>query len=243
MPRRWGTTALDAAVEQRGTAALACGMPQVADRFVRRLELEVSLPYLLYLPDDHARRNDWPLVVFLHGSGERGDDPELVRKHGLARLLHEGLALPAVVVSPQCPENHGWVQHHPALMALIDDVVTRYRVDPDRIVLTGLSMGGAGVCALAAEHPERFAALAPVCGPEMWFEVTSEFARLPMWVFHGDADDVVPVSESLELVERVRALGGNPRLTVYEGVGHNSWDRAYGDSELQTWLVEQRRPA
>ena len=111
--------------EALSSRALAYGMPQTAGRFVRHLQLEVSLPFLLYLPDDHARRDDWPLVVFLHGSGERGDDPDLVRKHGLARLLHEGLSLPAVVLSPQCPENHTWAQHHPALMALIDDVVER----------------------------------------------------------------------------------------------------------------------
>ena len=217
-------------------------MPQTAGRFVRHLQLEVSLPFLLYLPDDHARRDDWPLVVFLHGSGERGDDPDLVRKHGLARLLHEGLSLPAVVLSPQCPENHTWAQHHPALMALIDDVVERYRVDPDRIVLTGLSMGGAGVCSLAAAYPERFAALAPVCGPGTSFMVTPAVARLPMWVFHGDADTVVPVEDSLALVEKVRELGGEPRLTIHQGVGHNSWDRAYGDRELREWLVGQRRP-
>lgn len=216
-------------------------MSQAPHRFVRRLQLDVSLPYLLYLPDDHADRSDWPLVVFLHGSGERGDDPELLRKHGLPRVLHDGIALPAVVLSPQCPENHIWPQHHPALMALVDDVVTRYRVDPDRVVLTGLSMGGAGVASLAAEHPERFAALAPVCGPGTAFMVTPDVARLPMWVFHGDADDVVPVDDSLALVEKVRALGGYPRLTVYAGVGHDAWDRAYGDPELQAWLVGQRR--
>lgn len=216
-------------------------MPQNPERFDRRLDLDVSLPYLLYLPDGHAERDDWPLVVFLHGAGERGNDVTLVRKHGLPRLLHEGLAYPAVVVSPQCPEGEVWVQHQPALLALVDDVVARHRVATDRIVLTGLSMGGAGVCYLAASSPERFAAVAPVCGPGTAFAVTPAMARLPLWAFHGDADDVVPVQDSRDLVARVRALGGDARLTVFQGVGHDSWDRAYADPEFRTWLITQRR--
>ncbi len=216
-------------------------MPQTEHRFNTTLELPVSLPYLLHLPDGHEQRSDWPLVVFLHGSGERGDDLGLLRGQGLPRSLDEGLSLPAVVLSPQCPKEHVWPQHFPAIMALIDRTIAEQGVDPDRVVLTGLSLGGAGSCHLAATYPDRFAALAPICGPWTWFYVTPASALLPLWAFHGDADPVVAVEDSRRLVAAVRELNGRARLTEYPGVGHDAWSQAYADPELQAWLVSQQR--
>lgn len=215
-------------------------MNQTANEFTTTIEHRASLNYLLYLPDDHERRKDWPLIVFLHGSGERGNDVSLVRDQGLPRLLDEGLKLPAIVVSPQCPSGQLWTRQLPAVKALIDELVSRFGVDTSRIVATGLSLGGAGACELVSFYPETFAALAPICGPWTRLFVTAETAKIDTWVFHGDADTVVPIEESQMLVDEIRALGGSPRFTVYPGVGHNSWDPAYADEELLAWLVLNR---
>lgn len=216
-------------------------MDTTVRRFTTTLEVGVDLPYLLHRPRDHETREDWPLVLFLHGSGERGDDLSLVAREGLPQRLADGLELPAVVVSPQCPADQVWAQHFPALMALLERTIAEERVDPDRVVVTGLSLGGASVCHLATMHPERFAALAPICGPWSWYYVTPAMAQLPMWAFHGDADPVVSVDDSRRLVARVRELGGDARLSEYAGVGHGAWRPAYDDEAVLTWLVSQRR--
>ena len=217
-------------------------MPQDALRHTATLTVEVDLPYLLHVPDGEAPTDGWPLVLFLHGAGERGDDTERVRLQGLPKRLDEGLALSALVLAPQCPEGDVWSQHFPALLHLLDAVVARHGADAARVVATGLSLGGLGTSHLVAAHPDRFAALAPICGPSTAFVANPALARLPLWVFHGSADDVVPVTESRRFVARVRELGGDPRFTEYPGVGHDSWTAAYGDPELIDWLVAHRRP-
>ena len=216
-------------------------MPQTAHHHTASLTLDVDLPYLLHVPDGDPPEDGWPLVLFLHGAGERGRDADAVRRQGLPKRIEEGLVFPALVISPQCPAGNDWSQHFPALLHLLDAVASRYRADPERVVATGLSLGGLGVCHLVAAHPERFAALAPICGPSTSFYANAAMARLPMWVFHGSADDVVPVAASHELVARVRELGGAPRYTVYPGVGHDSWTPAYADPEVLAWLLAQRR--
>ncbi len=216
-------------------------MTHTEHQFSTRLELNVSLRYLLHLPKGHAESDGWPLVLFLHGSGERGDDVSMVRRHGLPRLLEEGLELPAVVVSPQCPADQLWTPQVPALRALVDKVAAEHRVDRSRVAVTGLSLGGAGAYELVARYPDAFAAVAPICGPWTWMFVTEASARVPTWVFHGDADRVVHLEHSERLVAAIRERGGEPRFTVYQGVGHDSWDRAYSDPEVLAWLLEQRR--
>ena len=216
-------------------------MAQTDHVFTTEMVTRVDLPYLLHLPENVEARRDWPLIVFLHGSGERGADLSLVRREGLPQRLDEGLELPAVVLSPQCPDGQVWAQQYPAVMALIDAVTERVGIDPDRVVLTGLSLGGAGIVHLAATHPERFAALAPICGPWTFYYVTPEVARLPLWAFHGEDDPVVSVDDSRKLVARVRELGGEARLTTYPGVGHGAWRPAYADEALLEWLLRQRR--
>lgn len=216
-------------------------MAQSRRHFAAKVELDVALDYLLYLPEQHQQRDPWPLIVFLHGSGERGSDLSLVAKHGLPKLLAAGSSLPAVVLSPQCPAGQLWTPQLPALKALIERCIEEHGVDPARVTVTGLSLGGAGAYELVSAHPDMFAGVAPICGPWTSLFVTRASARLPTWVFHGDADEVVPVKESHQLVESIRAHGGDPLLTIYPGVGHDSWDRAYADTELRDWLVSQRR--
>jgi predicted peptidase len=216
-------------------------MPQLALAFETALVTPVALRYLLYLPDDHASRSDWPLLLFLHGAGERGDDLDLVRRHGPPRLLEEGAAWPFVVVSPQCPAGESWWEHLRTLAALIDDVAARYGVDEDRVVLTGLSLGGMGACRLAAAEAHRFAALTPVCGTAAWSLEPERLRHLPVWAFHGEDDEVVPPDESRELVAALQALGGDARLTLYPGVGHAAWEPAYATPELMEWWLAARR--
>lgn len=216
-------------------------MPQTPAGFETTLSTPVALRYLLYLPDDHATRRDWPLLLFLHGAGERGDDLDRVRRHGPPRLLGEGAAWPLVVVSPQCPAGETWWEHLRTLAALIDDVVARHGIDEDRVLLTGLSLGGMGACRLAAAEAQRFAALAPVCGTAPWSLAPERLRHLPVWAFHGEEDEVVLPDESRELVAALRALGGDARLTLYPGVGHAAWEPAYADPELLDWWLAARR--
>jgi len=215
-------------------------MAITASRWQTTLSIPVDMPYLLYLPDGVEARSDWPLVLFLHGSAERGDDAELLRRQGLPKVLEEGAGLPAVVLAPQCPPGQVWAQQHPALSALLDRLLPTLPVDARKVTLTGLSLGGAGVVHYAASEPGRFRALAPICGPWTWYYMTPTIAALPLWIVHGEADELVSVDDSKRLAQVTRALGGRPRLTLYPEVGHNSWERAYADPAFLEWLVDPR---
>jgi predicted peptidase len=208
------------------------------------------LRYLLFLPaqydpapHDSARdveeATGWPLMVFLHGSGERGDDLKQVKKYGPPMIVEGTPDFPFVVVSPQCPAGRHWEPER--LMALVDDIVASYRIDRRRIVLTGASLGAFGMWQTASAHPGRFAALVPVCG---WGDPAwaARLRDVPVWMFHGEEDCVVPISGSLEMLDAVLAAGGDARLTSYPGVGHDAWTQAYATPELYAWLLERRTP-
>ncbi len=213
-----------------------------------RIELTVTttyaLDYLISVPEDYDPQGDpLPLVLFLHGAGERGDDLNLVKKHGPPKMIEEGRAFPAIVVSPQCPTDSWWDDQVPALIALLDKIEGQYHIDRDREYLTGLSMGGYGTFALGAAQPNRFAALVPICGGGSRF-VVHQLTHMPMWVFHGEADHVVPPEESLRLVQMLRAQGNRQvRLTTYPGVDHDSWTQTYANPEMWDWMFAQRRSA
>jgi len=197
-----------------------------------------SIKYLLYLPDDDENsENHWPLILFLHGAGERGDDLSRVKSHGPPRLVNEGRSLPFIIVSPQCPENQRWEPEK--LKLLLDQIITNYRVDQSRIYLTGLSMGGFGTWAMAAEYPNQFAAIAPVCGggnPA----AAKKLSHIPAWVFHGAKDDLVPIKKSEEMVNALKREDGNVRFTVYPEAGHDSWTETYNNQELYIWMLKHR---
>ena len=200
--------------------------------------VQVRLGYLLYLPSDYDKEKSWPLMLFLHGAGERGDDLELVKKHGPPKLIAAGKDFPFIVVSPQCPKGRWWEPME--LVALLDEISGKYKVDPDRIYVTGLSMGGFGSWRLAAYAPERLAAIAPICGggETYW---TKEFAHLPVWAFHGAKDTGVPLERSQAMVDALKRSGGEPKFTIYPDAGHDSWSAAYDDPELYKWLLAQKR--
>ena len=168
--------------------------------------VKVHLRYLLYLPNDYDKKGNWPLMLFLHGAGERGDNLELVKKHGPPKLIEEGKAFPFVVVSPQCPEDRWW--EPVSLSALLDEIVGKYKIDKDRIYVTGLSMGGFGTWSLATYAPRRFAAIVPICGGGE--PITAQMlASVPAWVFHGGKDPVVPLARSQGMVDAMKRAGGN----------------------------------
>ena len=200
--------------------------------------ISVKMEYLCYLPPDYGQKESWPLLLFLHGAGERGADLELVKKHGPPKLIEQGKHFPMIVVSPQCPEGQWWQPVE--LLALIDDIVEKYKVDEDRIYLTGLSMGGFGTWGLAAYAPHRLAAIAPICGGGEVFWAR-EFSHVPVWAFHGAKDSVVPLRRSEEMVEALKDDGGNVKFTVYPEAGHDSWTETYDNPRLYEWLLEQKR--
>lgn len=200
-----------------------------------------TLGYLQYLPEGYAGNGgeNWPLVLFLHGAGERGDDLDRVKVHGPPRLVEEGERFPFILISPQQPEGSWWSVD--ALTALLDQVTRDLRVDPMRVYVTGLSMGGYGTLALAAAHPERFAAIAPVCGGGDVATATA-FRDVPTWLFHGLRDDVIPPERSIEMFEALRAAGApEVGLTLYPDANHDSWTRTYANPDLFDWLLRHRR--
>ena len=201
-------------------------------------QVKVQMDYLLYLPKDYEKQESWPLLLFLHGSGERGDDLELVKKHGPPKLIAAGKEFPFIVVSPQCRKDRRWEPIE--LTALLDDLSNRYKIDLDRICVTGLSMCGFGTWQLASFAPNRLAAIAPICGGgEVYW--TRSFTHLPVWAFHGGKDTGVPLERSQEMIDALKKKGGDPKLTVYPEAGHDSWTETYDNPALYEWLLEQRR--
>lgn len=220
---------------------------QEAKSFEKRIPVVIvaRLKYLLYVPPHVAPGEKSPLILFLHGAGERGDDVELLKKHGIPKIVETKENFPFITVSPQCPRNSWWTAETEALNALLDEVVANYPVDEERVYLTGLSMGGFGTWTLAAAHPDRFAAIAPICGggdPSY----ASVLKEIPVWVFHGARDELVPPRASEEMVEALQAVGGNVRFTLYPDAGHDSWTATYENPELYTWFLshslKNRRP-
>ncbi|MBI1924098.1 prolyl oligopeptidase family serine peptidase [Candidatus Poribacteria bacterium] len=216
-------------------------MGQQAHTFEAQITKTVRLNYLLFLPKGYGEaEKKWPVILFLHGAGERGDDVELVKKHGIPKIVEQREDFPFIAVSPQCPQDSWWTSEVDALNALLDKIVAKYAVDKDRIYLTGLSMGGYGTWRLATEYPERFAAIAPICGggaPEK----ACVLKEMPVWVFHGAKDTVVKPEESEKMVEALKACGGDVRFTFYPDANHDSWTQTYDNPELYEWFLKHTR--
>lgn len=200
-----------------------------------------NMTYLLHKPEKIEEGKRYPLVIFLHGAGERGvNEPKLLLRHGPPKLLAAGKPLSAFMLAPQCPPDMIWNQLTQELKHLIDEVVAQNPIDTDRIALTGISMGGYGTWEMGICYPGFFSALAPVCGGGISWRV-SVIGKTPVWAIHGEADSVVPAQNSIEMCDRLRASGGSVELTLLRYVDHNSWDFAYERTTLLSWLTDQKR--
>jgi len=222
---------------------------QMIKQFKFQKSQNVKVGYLLFLPKDYETKSGkhWPLILFLHGAGERGNDVRKVAIHGPPNYVTKHPDFPFIVVSPQCPEGEHW--SNDILLGLLDEMIRRYAVDTRRIYLTGLSMGGYGSWDLGMSYPEKFAALVPICGGGQMITLllTSrskprELKSLPVWAFHGAKDPVVPVEETERMVDALKKVGAKEvKLTIYPQAGHNSWTETYENPQLYEWLLQHER--
>ena len=207
---------------------------------VMEQSLEQTLHYWLYLPENYAadQREDFPLVLFLHGGGEVGDSLALVKKNGLPHEIAQGKQFPFVMIAPQNPRDQLWDDAQ--VLTLLDEIIDTHRIDEDRVYLTGMSRGGFGAWRMAIQNPDKFAAVVPVCGGGVP-DYVKRIKDVPVWAFHGAKDRLIPLSRTVEMVEALLAVGGNVKLTVYPEAGHDSWTETYRNPELYEWLLRQKR--
>ena len=198
--------------------------------------------YVVYVPSTVVEGKPHPTILFLHGSGEQGTDGWKQVAVGLGpAILKNADRWNYIVIFPQKPPGKGgWMDHEKLILDIVDRTKKEYAVDESRFYLTGLSMGGHGTWALACKHPAMFAAAAPICGWGSPAEAAT-IKDLPLWNFHGDQDKAVVIAKSQEMIDAIKAAGGNPRFTVYPGVAHNSWDKAYGEEKLWEWFLQHVR--
>jgi predicted peptidase len=221
---------------------------------------DVTIRYMLFVPNEYkADGKKWPLMLFLHGLGEcSNDDLSRVKIHGPAKLVDSRPDFPFVLVTPQLPPPTGYKEGvaytsqqiiamaHDAwkpdeLVKLVDHIVAKLNIDPDRVYATGLSMGGYGTWRLVAHYPDRFAAAVCICGGGEPEEKAQSFCRVPLWAFHGANDGTVPVEVSQKVVEAVKRAGGDVQLTVYPEAQHDSWTATYNNPKVYEWLLAHRR--
>ena len=215
-------------------------VPQKQTKQLLDVQHPIQMDYLLALPKNYESKEKWPLLLFLHGAGERGDDLELVKKHGPPKFASEGKGMPFIVVSPQCKKNRLWEPI--SLSALLDEIEKNHKVDSGRIYVTGLSMGGFGTWDLAAHSPERFAAIAPICGGGDRMKTAFTIGdQVPVWVFHGAKDKVVPIERSQSLVDAFKEKGIEVKFTIYPDAGHDSWTATYDNEKLYEWMLSHSR--
>jgi predicted peptidase len=199
-----------------------------------------TYPYHIYYPATYETEQEkqWPLLLFLHGAGERGNDLSKVEEQGLPRYLQDKDDFPFVVAYPQCPGKAYW--NIPTLNDWLRQVQAEVRFDETRVYLTGLSMGGYGTWHWAAAHPEKFAAILPICGGGNTAQA-KRLIKMPIWAFHGVKDTIVPASETIQMVEAIKRAGGNPILTLYPDLFHDSWTRTYNNTEVYDWMLKHQK--
>ncbi len=237
------------------TLTLAAPGPQAAGQtqagfLYKTLTLDgEKYAYAVFVPPEYTPERAWPVILFLHGSGERGDDGFKQTQIGISTMIRRNYRrVPAIVVMPQCRERQAWPGPMSEMaLKCVEQTSRDYRLDPQRIYLTGLSLGGQGAWHLAAELPGRFAAVVPVCGFAEWGESTGVAEKLagrltdvPIWCYHGTADEAVPVEKTREMARLIKAGGGDIRYTEVPGGPHNVWDVAYADDAMWDWLFQQR---
>lgn len=246
-------------------AAMSAGAQeeQLVARFEARTFADAggeTLNYRLLKPKQYDPARKYPLVLFLHGAGERGSNNVAQLKHGMKIFSSDDLQAktPAFIVAPQVPagmkwSDVNWSEQKNALpekpsrtlrltMAALEALQKEFSLDGNRLYITGISMGGYGTWDAISRWPDKFAAAAPICGGGDENQAP-KLTKLPIWCFHGDKDGAVPVARSRNMIAAIKAAGGDPKYTEYPGVGHSSWDNAYADGALYEWLFAQKRAA
>jgi predicted peptidase len=229
----------------------------------------VTYKYQVFLPEDWTPHRKWPIILFLHGAGERADDGLEQTDVGIGTAIRNDRSrVPAIVVMPQCHKNLWWIEPpmEDLAIATLEAATKEFHGDLSRTYLTGLSMGGYGAWRLAEKYPGRFAALVVICGgirppaatlrahpelvkwtppdePRSYAAAAAKIGKIPVWIFHGTDDDIVPVSESRRMQAAMKAVGAEVHYTEYPGIRHVSWDRAYDDPKLFPWLLSKSLPA
>lgn len=198
--------------------------------------------YVVFVPKTYTGEKPFPSILFLHGSGEQGSDGKKQAEVGLGsaiRLAEEKWNF--IVMFPQKPAGRGgFMEHEKLILDIIEATKKEYKIDEKRQYITGLSMGGMGTWSLICKYPDRWAAAAPICGRGNPADAP-KIKDLPIWNFHGDKDNAVPIKGSQDMIDAIKAAGGNPKFTIYPGVGHNSWDKAYREEKLHDWFLEQAK--
>ena len=207
------------------------------EKFSETISKQVSSPYLVVKPKNFNPQKEYPLIIFLHGRGESGDDLKLVKIHGPFKKVEE-LQLPVLIVAPQTPIDENWDTD--MLSAFVDHVLDELPVDRDRVYLTGLSLGGYGTWNLAIRRPEVFAAIAPICGGGQPSKA-ERLKGMPVWAFHGGQDPVVPMAKAAEMINALYNVGSDARLTIYPNAGHDSWTETYNNPVFYDWLLSQKK--
>ncbi len=206
----------------------------------QKAEKSKTYPYLVYLPNGYEKSmsKEWPLIIYLHGSSCKGNNLDRLKKYGPPFYLDRGMQVDAIVISPQCPSNRNWTSGN-WFESFYKELTEKYHIDPSRVYLTGMSLGGFGTWDLASRYPEYFAAIMPLCGggrPDM----AQTIKDLPTWVFHGDKDRLVNVNRSVQMVNAMQELGSRPKFSVLKGQGHDI-HKVYSDEGVYEWLLSQHK--
>ena len=200
-----------------------------------------EIEYILYIPEELKGKEDIPLLLFLHGAGERAPDFKWMYNNGFPKYLERGEEFPCAILCPQCPRPLTWNHLTVEVKELVDYVVQNNSIDPDRISVTGISMGGFGVFEMILCYPDFFSAAAPICGGGMGWRLYYSGTQTPIWAFHGSDDPVVPVTKSLEMCDAMKRKGEKLRLDIYHGEEHEIWDSVYHTTKVIEWLTNSRR--
>ena len=222
-------------------AALMGAAPEDTGFLDKTIEYNgAQVKYVVYVPKGYSPEKPLPSILFLHGSGEQGDDGKKQATVGLGaaiKLAEDKWNF--IVMFPQKPSGRGgFMEHEKLILDIVEKTNKEYKIDPKRQYITGLSMGGMGTWSLICKYPDKWAAAAPVCGRGNPADA-AKIKDLPIWNFHGDKDNAVPIKGSQDMIDAIKAAGGNPKFTIYPGVGHNSWDKAYREEKLNEWFLEQ----
>ena len=241
--------ALTACTSTQPAASSAPPPAQMAKQLQFKRTAHVEVNYLLFLPKGYDAKAEkrWPMILFLHGAGERGTNVWKVATHGPPKNVTGHPDFPFIIVSPQCPEHQVWSRE--VLLKLLEEITAKYAVDTNRIYLTGLSMGGYGTWDLGLTYPEKFAAIVPICGGGQLIslllsnrEKGPALKTLGVWAFHGGKDPLVPLEESQRMVDALKKVGAQDvKLTVYPEAQHDAWTEAYKNPELYDWLLKHER--